>query len=143
MMAEKARLFGDQEAVGAILAASTPKKAKTLGRKVSNFDVATWDAHCREIVTRGNVEKFRQNADLLVFLLATEGTVLVEASPYDKIWGIGMRQSDPRAMNPVEWQGANLLGFALMDVRAQLSGNDCTVQCQSPKPSENRDRRGH
>ena len=67
------------------------------------------------------MEKFRQNQPLLKFLLGTTGKVLVEASPYDKIWGIGIRESDTRASDPSQWQGSNLLGFALMDVRDQLS----------------------
>ena len=87
---------------------------------MKNFDEKVWAAHCREIVTRGNVEKFRQNEALLDFLLSTTGKVLVEASPHDRIWGIGLRQDDPRARIRAEWQGANLLGFALMDVRAEL-----------------------
>ena len=68
-----------------------------------------------------NVEKFGQNERILGFLLSTIGKVLVEASPHDRIWGIGLRQNDPRAMNPGQWQGTNLLGSALMDVRAELS----------------------
>ena len=104
-----------------MLTASTPKQAKALGRKVKGFNEDVWAANCREIVTRGNVEKFRQNELPLGFLLSTAGTVLVEASHYDRIWGIGMRQDDPRAMDPSDWQGSNLLGFALMDVRSPLA----------------------
>ena len=103
-----------------ILAAATPKAAKALGRKVKNFDEKLWGACCLEIVTRGNVEKFRQNEALLHFLLSTTGKVLVEASPHDRIWGIGLRQDDSRATDPSLWQGSNLLGFALMDVRTEL-----------------------
>ncbi len=120
MMAEKARLFGDEESEAEILEARDPKTAKALGRSVRGFDGEVWDEHCREIVTRGNVEKFGQNEALRKFLLGTAGAVLVEASPYDRIWGIGLRQSDKHASNPVEWRGTNLLGFALMDVREQL-----------------------
>jgi ribA/ribD-fused uncharacterized protein len=117
MMAEKARLFGDATTLEQILAAPSPKSAKTLGRKVQNFDLAVWVAHCRDIVTRGNVEKFQQHASLREFLLSTAGKVIVEASPSDRIWGIGLRQSDERALDPRRWLGQNLLGFALMDVR--------------------------
>jgi ribA/ribD-fused uncharacterized protein len=120
-MARKARLFGDQPGAEAILAAATPKTAKAPGRKVKDFDEKVWGACCREIVTRGNVEKSRQNAPLLAFLLSTTGKVLVEASPRNRIWGIGPRQDDPRAMNPAEWQGANLLGFAMIDVRSRVA----------------------
>ncbi len=94
MMAEKARLFGDSAAVDAILAASDPKAAKALGRKVKNFDGQLWADRCREIVTRGNIEKFRQHEPLRDFLLASSSSVIVEASPYDRIWGIGLRHSD-------------------------------------------------
>jgi ribA/ribD-fused uncharacterized protein len=111
-------LFGDDQAVEAILAASTPKAAKAEGRKVKNFDEKVWAAHCREIVARGNVEKFGQNGPLREYLLGTAGKVIVEASPYDRIWGIGLRPS--RAKNPSEWTGQNLLGFTLMDVRSVL-----------------------
>ena len=120
-MAQRARLFGAHQAAEMILAAATPKAAKALGRKVQGFDEKMWAARCREIVTRGNVEKFRQNEALLGLLLSTTGKVLVEASPRDRIWRIGLRQDDPRAMNPAEWQGANLLGFALMDVRSGVA----------------------
>jgi ribA/ribD-fused uncharacterized protein len=76
---------------------------------VQNFDLAVWAAHCRAIVTRGNVEKFRQHATLRTFLLSTAGKVIVEASPYDRIWGIGLRQSDERATDPRRWLGQNRL----------------------------------
>jgi ribA/ribD-fused uncharacterized protein len=117
MMVEKAKLFGDNNAVEVILSASTPKQAKALGRKVKNFDHAIWSTHCRDIVTRGNIAKFQQNEPMREYLLTTSGKVLVEASPYDRIWGIGLRQNDDRSQQPQKWLGHNLLGFALMDVR--------------------------
>ncbi len=123
MMAEKARLFGDREMEEQILAASTPKVAKALGRRVRRFDGDVWSANCRDVVTRGNMAKFSQNPPLAAFLLGTSGQVLVEASPTDRIWGIGMREMDERARDPATWQGPNLLGFALMDVREQLSAS--------------------
>ncbi len=67
-----------------------------------------------------NVEKFRQHEPLRDFLLASSGSVIVEASPYDRIWGIGLRHSDEQALDPTKWRGNNLLGFALMDVRSAL-----------------------
>ncbi len=94
--------------------------AKALGRKVKNFDGQLWADRCREIVTRGNIEKFRQPEPLRDFLLASSGSVIVEASPYDRVWGIGLRQSDEQALDPTKWRGGNLLGFALMDVRSAL-----------------------
>ena len=105
-MAEKARLFGDDVAVDAILAAPDPKAAKALGRKVQNFNRQLWTDRYREIVTRGNIEKFRQHEPLRDFLLASSRSVIVEASPYDRIWGIGLRQSDEQALDPQSGEAA-------------------------------------
>mmetsp|Transcript_19538 Transcript_19538/g.24095 ORF Transcript_19538/g.24095 Transcript_19538/m.24095 type:complete len:213 (+) Transcript_19538:85-723(+) len=90
MMARKAELFNDQEALEKIYNACTPNEAKALGRIVQNFDQKTWDEHCYEIVKQGNLHKFSQNDDLQLFLLKTSDCVLVESSPFDKIWGIGI-----------------------------------------------------
>ncbi|WP_395749250.1 NADAR family protein [Prosthecobacter sp.] len=120
MMAEKARLFGDNDTLQKILPASTPAIAKKLGREVKNFDDARWLQNRWEIVVSGNFAKFSQHADLRDFLLHTGDRVIVEASPFDRIWGIGMAATDPNAENPAQWKGLNLLGFALMEVRKQL-----------------------
>lgn len=122
MMAEKARLFEDQTSVPLILQASTPLVAKKLGRKVKGFDLETWQAHCYKIVKEGNYHKFSQHAALKAFLVSTGEKVLVEASPYDQIWGIGLAKEAPQALDPREWLGPNLLGFALMEVRDELQG---------------------
>jgi ribA/ribD-fused uncharacterized protein len=121
MMWGKATLFGDELSAKRIRAARTPKQAKDLGQQVGNFDQATWDAHRTEIVVTGNVHKFRQHDDLRAFLLSTGDRVLVEASPLDRIWGIGLREDDPRAEDPAQWRGLNLLGFALGEVRKVLA----------------------
>jgi ribA/ribD-fused uncharacterized protein len=121
MMASKARVFSDDESLESILKSPDPKTAKALGRGVKNFLGDVWDANCRRLVTEGNVAKFGQNANLRDFLLATGNKVLVEASPYDRIWGIGLPATDERAKHPETWEGQNLLGFALMDVRAALA----------------------
>lgn len=121
MMAEKARLFGDLAILEGIIAAETPKEAKKLGRKVSGFETSLWEAHRSAIVIRGNLAKFDQNPALGAFLLGTAERVLVEASPRDRIWGIGMSASHADAQNPRLWRGLNLLGFALMAVRAELA----------------------
>ena len=97
MMAEKARLFGDAETRSKILEAPDPGKAKALGRQVRGFDAAVWDRECFDIVVRGNVAKFGQNEPLRHYLLETGDKVLVEASPVDRIWGIGLAADDPRA----------------------------------------------
>jgi ribA/ribD-fused uncharacterized protein len=120
MMAEKARLFGDDGMRARILAAPSPGAAKALGREVKNFTEAEWEAHRFDIVVRGNVAKFAQNAELRTYLLHTGEKVLVEASPVDLIWGAGAGAGDPRVESPDRWPGANLLGFALMKVRAIL-----------------------
>ena len=120
MMAEKARLFGDEATLAKILEAPHPGAAKKLGRQVRNFDEATWRQARYDIVVRGNIAKFSQNEPLRSFLLNTGQRVLVEASPVDRIWGIGLAADDPRAMHPEQWQGLNLLGFALMDARDAL-----------------------
>ena len=120
MMAQKARLFGDQATYEKILAAPHPGAAKKLGREVQGFDEAIWSQHRFELVIRGNLAKFGQNAELKQFLLATQARVLVEASPVDRIWGIGLAEDDPAVNEPEKWRGLNLLGFALMQVRAGL-----------------------
>lgn len=127
MMAAKARLFGDEESLLQILDSSDPKAAKALGRKVKNFDGSLWDENARRVVTEGNIAKFSQNYHLREFLLGTGDALLVEASPYDRIWGIGLKADDERSKNPAKWQGQNLLGFALMDVREELSKQSGTT----------------
>lgn len=120
MMAEKARLFGDEAALQEILNASSPGKAKSVGRIVQGFEDSIWNAQRFEIVVRGNQAKFAQNPPLQEFLRNTGNRILVEASPQDRIWGIGLTEDDPRATNPAQWLGLNLLGFALMKVRILL-----------------------
>jgi ribA/ribD-fused uncharacterized protein len=121
MMAAKARLFEDHDAVPRILAAGTPAEAKTLGRLVRGFDEQAWAARRFDLVVQGNVAKFGQDAALRGFLLATARRVLVEASPRDRIWGIGLGAANERATVPEQWRGLNLLGFALMEAREQLA----------------------
>lgn len=120
MMAEKARLFGDDEAQAKILQCASPAQAKALGRTVRGFDSERWNTACFDIVVRGNAAKFGQNAGLKAYLLTTGERVLVEASPVDAIWGIGLAAQDALAQQPEHWRGLNLLGFALMEARAQL-----------------------
>jgi ribA/ribD-fused uncharacterized protein len=120
MMWRKAMLFGDAEIAAQILTASHPHKAKSLGRQVRGFDQAVWESHRYAIVADGNVAKFGQHEDLRAFLLGTGDRVLVEASPLDRVWGIGLAAGDPRADDPAQWRGLNLLGFALMKARTTL-----------------------
>ena len=117
MMAEKARLFGDDEALRQILATDSPREHKALGRAVRGFDETRWADACREVVYRGNLAKFSQSPDLKALLLATGSQTLAEASPTDRIWGIGLAAEDPRATDRSAWRGKNWLGEALMRVR--------------------------
>lgn len=120
MMAEKARLFGDDATLARILEAPSPAEAKAEGRRVQGYDDLAWSRARYEAVVRGNVAKFEQNPALREFLENTGDCILVEASPQDRIWGIGLGASDPDARNPARWRGENLLGFALMETRERL-----------------------
>lgn len=120
MMAEKARLFGDQGTRERILAAEHPGEAKKLGREVKGFDEHVWSAHRYGIVVSATSAKFGQNPELASYLRSTSPKVLVEASPFDHIWGIGLGAGDERAGQPSEWRGLNLLGFALTEVRERF-----------------------
>lgn len=122
MMAEKARLFDDDDALAAVLVASSPGEAKALGRGVRGFDSARWEAQRSDIVRRGSLAKFASSAELTGYLLGTGSRILVEASPLDRIWGIGLAADHPDVARPSCWLGLNLLGFALMDARAALAG---------------------
>jgi ribA/ribD-fused uncharacterized protein len=120
MMASKANLFNDDETRLRIVASKDPADAKALGRRVRNYVENLWKDACRRIVTEGNVAKFSQNETLKDFLLSTGSAILVEASPYDRVWGIGLKEDDQGAIHPDTWEGDNMLGFALMDVREIL-----------------------
>lgn len=120
MMAKKAQLFKDEDTLSQILATDKPGAAKALGRKVRNFNDAAWKQHAYNIVVEGNYHKFSQNESFKNFLLTTGRKVIVEASPQDCIWGIGLSQNSEKATDPFQWRGTNLLGFALMEVRDQL-----------------------
>ncbi|MBW5482821.1 DUF1768 domain-containing protein [Streptomyces bambusae] len=120
MMAEKARLFGDAEAERAALEATSPAAAKKAGRLVRGFDDTVWQRERYGIVVAGSVHKFASTPQLRAYLLGTGERVLVEASPLDRIWGIGLAADDERALDPTRWRGLNLLGFALMEARARL-----------------------
>ncbi|HIQ16338.1 MAG TPA: NADAR family protein [Leucothrix sp.] len=120
MMAEKARLFEDEVIRQKIMASKKPSEAKKLGRKVRNFDNKIWLDNRFEIVRKASYLKFSQNEPFKHFLLSTENKVLVEASPVDPIWGIGLSMDNRKAQNPNEWKGLNLLGFALMHAREEI-----------------------
>nr|WP_189749106.1 NADAR family protein [Streptomyces tendae] len=124
MMAGKARLFADAEAERRVLAAAHPAGAKKAGRLVRSFDEAVWERERFRIVVEGSVHKFASDPALRAFLLGTGGRVLVEASPVDRVWGIGLAADDEAAQDPERWRGPNLLGFALMAARERLRAGD-------------------
>ena len=112
MMASKARLFGDDSTLSAIFATDDPREHKRFGRQVRQFDNDTWLHERENIAFRGDLAKFSQNENLRLALLHTGEHRLAEASPYDNIWGIGLRASDHRASSPHTWRGSNLLGHS-------------------------------
>lgn len=120
MMASKARLFGDKKCEEAVMEAKHPRDQKAIGRLVKPFDAGKWDSVARDLVYEGNYAKFTQNDDLKETLLSTQGTTLVEASPYDQIWGIGRGLSDPLALKRETWNGTNWLGEVLTKLRHDL-----------------------
>ena len=120
MMWRKACLFGDEESAAQILGARSPAHAKALGRQVAHFDEEVWDKNRWEIVVSGSLAKFASTPDLRAYLVGTKKRVLAEASPVDRIWGIGLAADSPAAEDPTRWRGLNLLGFALMEARARL-----------------------
>ncbi len=122
MMAQKSLLFEDQASYEKVVAAASPKDAKALGRGVQNYEDALWTEKRFDIVVAGNFHKFSQDETLASFLRNTGIKVLVEASPVDPIWGIGLPADSPKAKDPSQWRGLNLLGFALMEVRDRLGG---------------------
>jgi len=116
-MWEKAMFFKDTETAGRILKVGNPSMAKKLGRQVKNFDSVLWLLPSYQFMVDANVEKFTQNEYLKKKLLETGTKMLVEASPYDTIWGIGLGEADDAILDEKNWKGLNLLGKALMDVR--------------------------
>ncbi len=120
MMAQKAKLFNDLDSFEEIVKSDSPKEAKSLGRKIKNFGPDVWDEYKYKIVIDGNIQKFTQNTELFDYLKSTKGKYLVEASPNDDMWGIGISDDSNDIDNPYLWRGENLLGFALMEVRDQL-----------------------
>jgi ribA/ribD-fused uncharacterized protein len=120
MMYKKAELFDDHTIMERTMLAKSPAEAKKLGRLVNNFNPDVWDSKKFEIVSDGNYYKFLQNELLKEFLQQTGERVIVEASPVDPVWGIGLAADDSKAENPLLWKGENLLGFALMEVRDRL-----------------------
>lgn len=120
MMYYKARLFEDFEVAAKIAKAINPGKQKALGRQVRNFSEDVWQSNREGIVHRANHAKFSQNKGLRRKLFQTGDKTLVEASPTDCIWGIGLDAQKANRTPPDEWPGQNLLGIILTDIREQL-----------------------
>jgi len=122
VMWAKAKLFGDETVAEQILNCNPnqQKKMKDLGRKVSNFDQKKWDEHKVNIYKNHNRAKYTQNNTLKHFLLSTGNKTLVEASPYDRIWGIGLTEENAKKRNPNTWPGQNLLGKLLTEIKNEL-----------------------
>jgi ribA/ribD-fused uncharacterized protein len=119
MMAQKARVFKDVGALTAIMGTDNPADQKAIGRQVRGFDREQWDAVSRDVVMRASLAKFGEPR-LRAQLLLTEGTTLVEASPTDVIWGVGLTEGDPRVLDREQWRGTNWLGQVLNDLREHL-----------------------
>lgn len=120
MMYKKAILFGDEDVANAIMKTNNPREQKDLGRKVRGFDKEKWEENCKDYVYEANYAKAIQNKEILDHFKETMGTELVEASPYDTIWGIGLHETDEKILDRDNWRGTNWLGEALMDVRKTL-----------------------
>lgn len=120
MMWAKALIMGDLAMAARMLTVSDPKTLKDMGRQVQNYQEALWVKHRLAVMVHGCYLKFSQNLAMKAELLATGDRILVEASPDDSIWGIGLEESDPRCLDRQQWKGLNLLGEALMVVRALL-----------------------
>ena len=136
MMAMKARLMGDENIFQQIVASKDPEEQQSLGRQVTPWDESKWVANREEIVTQGNVEKFTQDPALKAFLLSTGDTMLVEAAPCDKIWGIGLEKEDEKILDERNWKGTNLLGKCLMQVREQIRNSSSGAQPAAAEESE-------
>lgn len=121
MMWRKARVCGDETAARLILSTPAPETAKALGRGVTPYVREAWERERFAAVVAANLAKFGQHDDLRAYLLGTGDAVLVEASPVDLVWGVGLAEDDPGLRDPARWRGQNLLGFALMQVRTTLS----------------------
>jgi ribA/ribD-fused uncharacterized protein len=124
MMAMKALTFNDQESYDMIMYANNPRDQKAFGRRVKGFDTERWNEVCREFVYQGNLAKFTQNLNFKDELMKTGDKEIVEASPYDAIWGIGMGVDHADIMDKSKWQGTNWLGEAIIRVRETINNNN-------------------
>ena len=120
MMHQKALTFNDFDIAEKVMQTTHPNEQKALGRQIKNFNVNEWSKVNFGIVYKGNLAKFSQNQILKQELLSTGNKLLVEASPYDQIWGIGLGEDAENIDNPANWRGQNLLGWAITLVKQEL-----------------------
>lgn len=120
MMFHKAMLFHDSETAKKILATEEIAEHKRLGRRVKKYNEEVWVLHRRRVAYEANKHKFSQDLTLLETLLHTAGEILVEASPNDKVWGVGMSAEDPDIADPAKWRGENYLGYVLTMLREDI-----------------------
>lgn len=120
MMASKAALFTDAKTFFKIMTTTNPAEHQKLGRQIRHFDQAVWDAEKYNIVLEANRARFTQSKECRDLLISTAPKILVEASPVDCIWGVGLKQTDPKILDPANWRGQNLLGKALTQVRDEI-----------------------
>lgn len=122
-MWEKAVFFGDMDIAEKIMKTPSPSQCKKLGRIVKDFNADVWLSAGYEVMIAVNLAKFSQRLILKDLLLSTGNKIIVEAIPYDQIWGIGLYHDDDRVLDESKWRGMNLLGKALMEVRETLKNN--------------------
>jgi ribA/ribD-fused uncharacterized protein len=120
IMYRKAVLFNDVEIAKKILNSSNPARHRYLGKQVGGFDKRLWQQHCKQFAFDGNLSKFAQSSVLTNILLQTTGKSFAEASPYDRIWGIGLSMKNPKIYDRSQWRGRNWAGEVLQSVRAKL-----------------------
>lgn len=123
MMLAKAVMFGDEYIAEKVMSTSSPREQKAYGRQVAGFDMVKWQRECIHIITEVLVQKFAQNPHMLKILLDTGNKTIVEASPFDVVWGIGMGVNDKDLLNKKLWKGTNFLGICLMNAREQLNAS--------------------
>lgn len=140
---QKAVTFNDEERAYLILATDDPVQQKKLGRQVQNFDPHVWGRKSVEVVAKGSEHKYLQNPEMKKALFDTFPRDLVEASPRDRLWGIGLGATNPKAQDPSQWRGKNLLGKTLTEVRDRLwrdeneyPEEDIKTQLEQPKKSK-------
>ena len=119
-MFKKAKYFHDEVTAAAILKSSDPLEAKSLGKKVQNFDAESWKTLRYIYMCTALTAKFTQNEKLKGFLKATEKKTLIEANAFDKFWGVGLSLGDKNLWDPSKWKGANNLGKLLENVREAI-----------------------